>query len=203
MIDQLLLEIAEDKHTNLTTTSDAFKRDLWKFFFEPKFSHRRVIEFGTHKGQTTRILSHLFDDVITVNVSEKHFEAAKLLNADRTNIRYIGYDLYANPVQDHITEDVIDVFFIDAGHETYHIESDMARALYMNRADEVYFIFDDYGLHDPVFKVINAYVAAGLLSIVATIGHDAGHSFGGVPPRVLKRSEGVICRLNNDKIEYE
>ena len=58
MIDQLLKEIGEDKIQNMTTTSLKFKRDVWEFF--QGFQDKVAVEFGTHKGQTTKILSHFF-----------------------------------------------------------------------------------------------------------------------------------------------
>ena len=54
MIDKLLEEIGEDKHQNMTTTSFKFKRDVWEFF--QNFQDKIAVEFGTHKGQTTKVL---------------------------------------------------------------------------------------------------------------------------------------------------
>ena len=65
LIDKLLAEIGEDKCDNFSTTSFKFKKDLWEFF--QGFDDKIAVEFGTHKGQTTKILSHLFKKVYTVN----------------------------------------------------------------------------------------------------------------------------------------
>lgn len=202
MIEKILAELQEDKHTNLATTSDKFKYDLWNFFLKHNFSSKRAIEFGTHKGQTTRVLSHLFDHVYTINIDYAHLIAAMDLNADRTNITYIPFDLYKHDVSVKPTDAVIDVFFIDAGHDADQVESDVARCMNMNLGDEVYFIFDDYGMMSGVKAVIDMYVNAELFTIVEYIGHETGHSFGGVPARVLRGPEGVICKLNKDKIQY-
>ena len=85
MIDQLLKEIGEDKHQNMTTTSFKFKRDVWEFF--QHFQDKIAVEFGTHKGQTTKVLSHLFKKVYTVNRLDN--KEAKTLNKDIKNIEYI------------------------------------------------------------------------------------------------------------------
>ena len=66
MIDKLLEEIGEDKFQNNTTTSLKFKRDIWDFF--QGYQDKIAVELGTHKGQTTKILSYLFKKVYTVNI---------------------------------------------------------------------------------------------------------------------------------------
>ena len=65
MIEKLLKQIKEDKVYNMSTTSFKFKRDVWNFF--QGFQDKIAVEFGTHKGQTTRILSFLFKKVYTIN----------------------------------------------------------------------------------------------------------------------------------------
>ena len=57
-IESLIESINEDKHTNPTTTSNKFKTDVWDFFKD--FKDKVCVEFGTHKGQTTKILSYCF-----------------------------------------------------------------------------------------------------------------------------------------------
>ena len=90
MIDQLLEEVGEDKTQNMTTTSLKFKRDVWEFF--QGFEDKIAVEFGTHKGQTTKILSHLFKKVYTVNNQDN--AEAKRLNKNIQNIEYISnFDL--------------------------------------------------------------------------------------------------------------
>ena len=85
-IEELLIEVGEDKHQNLSTTSFKFKTDLWNFF--KGFEDKVCVEFGTHKGQTTRILSFLFDRVHTINNNEN--ELAKELNRERNIIVHQG-----------------------------------------------------------------------------------------------------------------
>jgi hypothetical protein len=98
-IEDILEEIKEDKSDNLSTTSFKMKRDIWEFFSNiPESKHYRAVEYGTHKGQTTRVLSHLFKYVYTINLPN-HFDKAQELNADRDNIEYVGLDLYKQPEQ--------------------------------------------------------------------------------------------------------
>jgi len=63
-IIEVLNEIGEDKTQNLSTTSFKFKSDVWEFF--QGFDDKVAVEFGTHKGQTSRVLSYLFSKVHTV-----------------------------------------------------------------------------------------------------------------------------------------
>tara|TARA_R110000782_G_scaffold106763_2_gene195104 strand:- start:467 stop:1051 length:585 start_codon:yes stop_codon:yes gene_type:complete len=194
MIDQLLEEIGEDKTQNMTTTSFKFKRDIWEFF--QGFEDKIAVEFGTHRGQTTKILSHLFKKVYTVNNQDN--AEAKKLNEGIQNIEYISnFDLYSdNPLS--ITD--IDVFLIDAGHKYFHVIADINRALSMKYNKECYIIFDDYGLkcHSKhVKRAVDQALNQKALTKVKGIGHSKGHSFKqGNPEYTLEDSEGLITKIN-------
>ena len=192
-IEELLIEVGEDKHQNLTTTSFKFKTDLWNFFQGSE--DKIAVEFGTHKGQTTRILSYLFKTVHTVNNSDNEY--AKNFNFDRTNIYYHNVNLYSSAIV-YVNEPV-DLFLIDAGHGYDHVVSDLNRAFNMKRAEECYIAFDDYGLIPEVRAAVDAAIKANYLEVVQEIGHQAGHNFGtadkGGADRVLEKSEGLITRM--------
>lgn len=194
MIDQLLEEIGEDKTQNMTTTSLKFKRDVWEFF--QGFKDKIAVEFGTHKGQTTKILSHLFKKVYTVNNQDN--AEAKRLNEDIQNIEYISnFDLYLdNPLP--ITN--IDVFLIDAGHKYTHVISDINRAVSMECNKECYIIFDDYGLKchsEHVKRAVDQAINQNILTKVKGIGHSKGYSFKqGDSNYTLESSEGLITKIN-------
>lgn len=197
-IDTILQEIHEDKHENLATTSKKFKRDIWEFFHEiPNFEEMSCVEYGTHKGQTTRVLSYLFDHVYTINLPG-NFDKAKELNADRSNITFVPMDLYKTPITSNFKHVPVNVHFIDAGHDFNHVVSDFTRCLEFDRNPDhpIYFIFDDYGhMIRSVGDAVNQLISIGSIEIVKRIGHSAGHSFGGNPERILVDSEGVICVL--------
>jgi hypothetical protein len=196
-IEELLVEIKEDKTDNLSTTSFKFKTDIWNFF--QGYQDKIAVEFGTHKGQTTRVLSFLFKKVYTINNNNN--ESAKQLNQDRNNIVYLDFDLYSNlilPISDNI-----DVFLIDAGHEYEHVISDINRCTSMNCSKECYIIFDDYGAdcHQySVKKAIDEAVELKVLQFIQEIGHCKGYNFGtggkGGPDRILLNSEGLITKIN-------
>lgn len=194
-IDEILEEIGEDKYQNLSTTSFKFKKDVWEFF--EGSDKLNCVEFGTHKGQTTRVLSHLFDKglVYTINLPG-HFDSAKKLNFDRTNIKYVGFDLYQTSIEENFNHKPISVFFIDAVHTESAVLTDVARTGNMKLANgDIYYIFDDYGLERPVWQAVNQMMYVGKLEKVQYIGHEPNTSFGGQPERSLKDWEGIICKL--------
>lgn len=192
-IDQLLEQV-EDKDQNPTTTSHQFKRDLWEFF--QGFDEKNAVEFGTHKGQTTRILSYLFNQVITFNLPG-HFDMAERLNGDRGNITYVGINLYDAPVDAHIPaldDYPVSMFMIDAVHTFDAVMSDFTRSNWMPQAEgDVYFVFDDYGLYRDVWQAVNQLIIARRIERVRYIGHPPGHVFSG--GRKLDDHEGIICKL--------
>ena len=193
MIKELLKQIKEDKTDNMSTTSFRFKTDVWDFF--QNYQDKVTVEFGTHKGQTTRILSFLFKKVYTINNNENIM--AKELNQDRDNIVYLNFDLYSNqplPIQDEIS-----MFLIDAGHTYDNVISDINSAFSLNCNEECYMVFDDYGLtqyEHHVNKAVNQAIGMGALTFVKGIGHEEGFNFGGEPPRILHTHEGIIAKVN-------
>lgn len=194
-IEEILDEINEDKNENLSTTSYKFKRDLWAFFKDISGSNKmNAVEYGTHKGQTTRVLSHIFNRVYTINLPG-HFDEAKLLNSDRSNIEYIGMDLYKSPIDQGITKHNITVFFVDAVHTFDAVIHDFTRSKNFSLTDVVYFVFNDYGLYEEVRHAVQQLIYLNQIELVTYIGHEPGYSFGGKPERILKEHEGIICKL--------
>jgi len=196
-IEELLLEVKEDKKDNLSTTSFQFKRDLWSFF--RGFNDKVCVEFGTHKGQTTRILSFLFKKVYTINNNNN--ETAKQLNYDRDNIEYLNFDLYQNHTLD--IHESIDVFLVDAGHMYDQVIMDINRIFSMPCSTECYIVFDDYGCNvhkDSVKLAIDNAIQNNYISVIKKIGHKAGHNFGsgakGGLDRILEDHEGLITKIN-------
>jgi hypothetical protein len=196
-IDELLLEIGEDKTQNLSTTSFQFKRDIWNYF--QGFQDKVVVEFGTHKGQTTRVLSYLFKKVYTINNNDN--DIAKEFNKDRDNIIYLNFDLYSNNILS--ISDAIDVFLVDAGHEYEHVINDINRVTSMNCSENCYVIFDDYGANCHLYtvkKAVDQALQMNILSLIKGIGHIKGYNFGngnkGGEDRILEDYEGLITKIN-------
>jgi hypothetical protein len=181
----------------MTTTSLKFKRDVWDFF--QGFEDKVAVEFGTHKGQTTKILSHLFKKVYTVNNQDN--AEAKILNKDIQNIEYLNFDLYSD--QKLPISEKINVFFIDAGHLYEHLILDINRATSMLCSEECYIIFDDYGCNchsNTVKRAVDDAIKLNIISLVKGIGHPQGYNFGtggkGGEDRILEDYEGLITKIN-------
>jgi hypothetical protein len=196
-IETILNEIKEDKCHNLSTTSFKFKTDVWDFF--QLFNDKVAVEFGTNKGQTTRLLSFLFKHVYTVNIND-NLDAIKL-NHDITNITYISnFDLYNHTNKLNITE-TVSLFFIDAGHQFQEIVTDINRVTSMNCDTDCYLLFDDYGssTNTGIKQAVDLAVNSGAIEIIKFIGHESGHNFGnavkGGPDRILCGPEGVITKV--------
>lgn len=195
-IEQILNEIKEDKNQNLSTTSFKFKRDVWNYF--QNFTSKVAVEFGTNKGQTTRLLSNLFQKVYTVNLNDN--AEAKQLNSDITNIEYISnFNLYSNTPL--LVNELVSLFFLDAGHRYEEIILDINRVTSMKCESDCYLLFDDYGssINTGIKQAVDQAVEQGVLEIKEWIGHDAGYNFGnaikGGPDRVLIGKEGVITKI--------
>jgi hypothetical protein len=189
-IEFLLESIGEDKHTNPTTTSNKFKTDVWNFFKD--FKDKICIEFGTHKGQTTKVLSHCFKKVYTINISDESLATARMLNVGIGNIEYVPFDLYSTEILDI---DDASVFMIDAGHKYLHVVSDINRCLSMSSGDSCYIIFDDYGLDKhvgDVKKAIDEFIDNNKIELVKKIGLQKGQTLG---ENVFEDDEGLICRV--------
>ena len=190
-INFLLESINEDKSVNPTTTSDKFKTDVWNYFKD--FKDQTCVEFGTHKGQTTKILSHCFKKVYTINFSEESLATAKMLNVGIDNIEYIAFDLYSDKILDF--KDV-SVVLIDAGHQYEQVMSDIKRSLELECDGDFYIIFDDYGLNvheNNVKRAVDENIDIGYIEVVKKIGCEPGHNFG--ENRILKDHEGLICKV--------
>jgi len=194
-IDEILDYIKEDKTSNPATTSLKFKRDVYDYFSRSdSFKTMNCCEFGTHKGQTTHVLSYLFNHVFTINLSEDRFQEARKINSNRENISYIPMNLYGEKLDYNPIYKEIEVFFIDAGHDYEHVKMDIQRVANMKpEGKPVWIIFDDYGLIPAVKRAVLEACDAKQIEIVQFVGHDMGYDFKN--GRVLKDHEGVICLM--------
>ena len=122
-----------DKFQWPTTTSWDFKTQLIDEFYG---SDCDVLEIGCHKGQTSKILSHLFNNVYAMNINppSKDFPTEE-------NIHYELMDSYKDEWKFDKWKNV-DVVMIDAVHEYNQVKQDTENALKLNPK---YIIWDDYG----------------------------------------------------------
>ena len=189
MIQEILKQLP-DKREYKDTTSLKFKEDVYNAFKEIGQEYT-CLEVGTNHGHTTRILSFIFDHVITIDHREEpNLRLAKELNHDRDNITYIEANAYQS--WKPLNLPVFQVSFIDCGHDYTSVSSDINNCIRYG-SDTQYMIFDDYGLPgSDVKQAINDQIETipGLKKI-ADIGEPKGNE-----PRIgkpLLDSEGVIC----------
>ena len=192
MNKELIFKNILDKRQYKNTTSLKFKEDLIDFFNETANDYT-ILEVGTNHGHTTRILSFLFRNVITLDWHEEpNLRMAKELCNDRDNITYIEKDVYASSWDD-LNLPKYNVSFIDCGHEYHHVISDVQNCVTYG-ANEQYLIFDDYGHPTTGVKQAISDICANNLDfkIVKYIGEPIGSDCR--PGLLLKDWEGVICK---------
>ena len=190
-IDTILSEV-QDKRDNRSTTSYKFKKDIIDFFSPLKL--KNCIEVGTSNGNTTRILSYLFDNVTTIELQISEINKAKELNKDRTNIEYLHGDAYKS---DWGLDKKYDVAFIDAVHFYDFVKQDFENCLALGAK---YFVFDDYGLAynaSPCVKpFVDDCIKNNILENITFIGEPKGTKLWEKYNRddALVDFEGIICK---------
>lgn len=190
-----ILKDIPDKRQDKNTTSLKFKQDMIDFLGDD-YKDKICLEIGAHRGYTTRILSFLFNKVISCENNNELMDFSKNLNSDRENIVYNGMDVY-NESWDF---ENIDVVFIDCNHEYGHVMSDIGNATNLSKPkQELLLIFDDYGLDNPwrgVKEAIDDWLLFPNFKIIKEIGEPKGSDCN---PRVnLKEVEGLICTWTNE-----
>lgn len=164
-----ILNEVGDKRDDRHTTSHKFKKELSDFFSD--INLKTCIEVGTASGNTTRILSYLFERVVTIELNEKSISAARILNSDRNNIEYLHGNAYES---DWDLKENFEVAFIDCVHQYDFVASDYNKCKSLGAK---YFIFDDYGLNESTPSVkafVDSMVEKNHLEIVKYIGEPKG-----------------------------
>ena len=165
-----------------------FKADTIDFF-RNGFEDKTVLEVGTSLGYGTKILSGLFNKVITLdNSNEKLYEAKENLK-DLHNVEFRLMDVYRERWE---FNEKVDVVFIDCVHTYQHLKSDVDNSL--NTFDKPILMFDDYGLFPDLKQLIDEYVDAGKLKILQKIGQHKGKIYPKTMNKILKDREGIICQ---------
>lgn len=179
-----ILENIPDKRQNKNTTSLKFKTDIINYFKDLNLN--RCIEVGTNEGYSTRVLSFLFDEVVTLENNLSYIRTAMDFNKNRTNITYHHGDVYNSDWD----IDNADASFIDCVHTYGAVTHDITESLKRNVK---YLIFDDYGIDPVMKKAIDDFIKTKKDIQITYIGEPAGSE-----PRIgkpLKDWEGLIIKL--------
>jgi hypothetical protein len=193
-----------DKKDYPNTTSLKFKKDLYNFFFDSKFRDVKALEIGSHRGHTTKVMSHLFKEVITMNINPKGDD---WIPVNRENIKYIVNDVYnGRPWHTSVSNDVLDDYFYDIevifldglrGYE--NVKMDLAQAIQLQpRNKKKYIIIQDYGnaKFDGVKHAVDEVCWWGHMEIVKGIGYPVGTEHGTMK---YEDWEAVICQTKELK----
>jgi hypothetical protein len=185
-----ILTRVPDKRVDKNTTSHKLKQDIIEFFGDKKLQN--CIEIGTSAGYSTFILSHIFDNVYTIDIDMANIRRAMEFNSTRSNITF----LHGNSVtSDWDNEVKFDVAFIDADHSYSAVISDTKKSI-QHGTSNMYIIFDDYGLPEvtPCVKIaVDEMISNNLIKFVKHIGEPPGNE-----PRLgrpLIDWEGIICQV--------
>lgn len=188
---QDLLNSLPDKTEYKNTTSRKFKKDVIDFFQDKDV--KVCLEIGTNHGHTTRVLSHLFEKVYTIDLHQSNIDEAKKLNSDRDNIIYITGDAYKDETYRNV--EGVEVALIDCMHTYEGVSADISRVVTMTGDLGMYLIFDDFG--HPMSTGVNKAVRDGIkrynLTEETYVGEGPGFGYGvqGQIRRLINR-EGII-----------
>ena len=184
-----ILDGLPDKSESKTTTSKKFKADFINYFSDDKYKSMSILEVGSSLGHSTKMLSHLFREVVALdNLGERH-EQSKQLNSDRRNIHYVVMDVYTQSWEQFGKMDAV---FIDCVHDYNHIKSDIENSLKFGKGTII--AFDDYGLFPDLKQCIDEYVDIGKLKVLKKIGQLKGTYYPTTQNKVLKDYEGILCQ---------
>ncbi len=212
VIKSILSEIPDKPEWN-NTTSIKLKTDLIDWCGD-RFKDKKVLEIGSHIGQTTMILGLLFEKTYTLNMNPPNIDDVSLFevidevdssNFFRTtkcnirnnyghkfdNVYHIQQDAYGEHGLSPSIPDV-DVVFIDALHTYDAVSQDIENSIEKNAK---YVVFDDYGLYPDIKRVVDDYINLDVLKVETKIGWEKGiHNVGG-NEKPFYDSEGIICSI--------
>ena len=196
--EEIFKNVPDKSEMNWTTTHK-FKDDLLDYFGD-EFKNKNCLEVGTFQGHTTRILSFLFNKVITIDINQEWIEKARNLNNDRNNIEYYVGDIYdwiepgvTSLYYDTFKDEEVDVVFIDAIHKYHQVIFDTINSI--KTFGNIHLVYDDYGLLDEVKSAVDDMINTGMIEVVQYIGGQKDELVNPTSVnKYLKDREGIICK---------
>ncbi len=196
--EEIFKNVPDKSEMNWTTTHK-FKDDLLDYFGD-EFKNKNCLEVGTFQGHTTRILSFLFNKVITIDINQEWIEKARNLNNDRNNIEYYVGDIYdwiepgvTSLYYDTFKDEEVDVVFIDAIHKYHQVVFDTINSI--KTFGNIHLVYDDYGLLDEVKSAVDDMINTGMIEVVQYIGGQKDELVNPTSVnKYLKDREGIICK---------
>ena len=176
------------KDTYVKTTTFKFKQDLITYL---NGKGKTILELGCCRGDTSRVVSELYDKVIAVDISEENIFDAKRKFGNKNNIEFVTADVYDNfSYPDHV-----DAVIIDASHEESKVYEDIKNISI--RYNKPIIILDDFGNGNDIRNAVYKAEQDGYITISRYIGENAGYKVKRLDGSIIEftGAEGVICNL--------
>lgn len=184
------------KEDDYWTTSVQMKQDL-RNFFQDLGGNWTVLELGTYRGYTTRVLADIFHRVIAVDASSVFLEHNSENNAEHDNIVYINLHSRMDGLKS-IRHNKIEVVFVDAEHDHDSVLRDVQDVLEAFEHSVRYLVFDDYATDEGVRQVVDRFEDEKVLKIVGGVGYRPPWTYHG---KIVHHWEGVVCEvLRNEAV---
>lgn len=181
-----ILKTLRHKDTFKNATTKKFKVDLIDFFENKKYTS--CVELGACQGDTTAILSTLFEIVKAYDYNPDNILQAKEKCKHYNNIEFFLRDLYKDQ-WDFIKPDVI---FFDHTHEYTKIKEGLQYI--KNNYSDTIVIMDDYGHEmNTVKPVIDELIRNNEIEVLQWIGEEKGFMTSNAKKFVDK--EGLIFKF--------
>jgi hypothetical protein len=178
-----------DKRVETWTTSLKFKYDLIHYFQNIEGSEDFVcVEVGAWRGYSTHILAQLFGEVYSLEFDSNSVNLSKEFNKKYDNIIYRNINVY----KDDWGTPTINVSFIDCIHDYPHVLKDIENSI-KRATNELYLVFDDYGLIQEVKRAIDDFIHSKTNIEVTYIGEPKGSDCR--PGKIMNDWEGVIVKI--------
>jgi len=188
--DGKLYAVQDEMHV---TTSRLFKRDVAEFFCPRSPSKLTVLEVGVFRGHMTAVLASIFGRVLAVDIDGGYLRASAAHTGEPGNVAFLAVDTYADDWH-VLRHNRIDVVIIDADHKYEKVWNDAYNALVQLHQVE-FLVFDDFGVEEPVRRVVSELQALSMLEQCKPVGHGKDGR-----PWLLKdwgrvnHSEGLLCK---------
>ena len=182
-----ILDSINHKDTYKNATSRKFKEDLYDYFKESPL--KTVVEFGCCKGDTTKILSLISENVYASDLDSANIEDAKNKCISSYNISFEIKDVntewnYSNP----------DLIYLDALHDYNGILQGLNRI--KTQYPDTIIVMDDYGhIMNTVKPIIDNLIKEDKINVLKWVGEDKGYVATNGKEFIDK--EGLIFKFKN------
>lgn len=183
--EYLVLEQVNHKHQYKNSTSRKFKEDLITVFKGKGI--KTCVEFGCCQGDTTKVLSTVFDTVYASDLYEDNVSISKEKCIDRLNI-----DFEVKDVNSEWQYENVDVIYLDALHDLAGIKSGLDRC--QTQYPNAIIIMDDYGHEmNTVKPIIHELISENKIEVLHWIGENKGYK--AANSKLFVDREGLIFKF--------